>query len=307
MLTAMPSRSIHLDVRACRVPLRQLWKPVRLGVTCRDRRLHGTNRADSAHGRPRGSASPYRTVTGMGTYANAFGPHAPDATYVRTPSRSTSSTPARCSSTTPSPATPPSPALLLIPGQTESWWGYEAAMPLLAEHFHVHAVDLRGQGRSTRTPGRYTLDNMGNDLVRFIDGVIGRPDDRGRPVVGRRAQRLAVGLRPTRSGGRRATTRTRRCSRPRSGPRRPGHRPEHRAAVRPHGEVPRRPVEHRRLGGHGRRGPDRAAGVAGSSPARSGSATSRRRASRSTTPSGAGRSGPDRSAPRAPTTRCSAR
>ncbi len=68
-----------------------------------------------------------------------------------------------------------SPALLLIPGQTESWWGYEAAMPRLAEHFEVFAVDLRGQGRSTRTPGRYTLDNMGNDLVRFIDMVIGRP------------------------------------------------------------------------------------------------------------------------------------
>jgi pimeloyl-ACP methyl ester carboxylesterase len=68
-----------------------------------------------------------------------------------------------------------SPALLLIPGQTESWWGYEAAMPLLAERFQVFAVDLRGQGRSTRTPGRYTLDNMGNDLVRFLDLVIGRP------------------------------------------------------------------------------------------------------------------------------------
>ena len=67
-----------------------------------------------------------------------------------------------------------SPALLLIPGQTESWWGYEAAMPRLAEHFEVFAVDLRGQGRSTRTPGRYTLDNMGNDLVRFIDVVIER-------------------------------------------------------------------------------------------------------------------------------------
>jgi pimeloyl-ACP methyl ester carboxylesterase len=68
-----------------------------------------------------------------------------------------------------------SPALLLIPGQTESWWGYEAVMPLLADHFHVFAVDLRGQGRSTRTPGRYTLDNMGSDLVRFIDLVIQRP------------------------------------------------------------------------------------------------------------------------------------
>ncbi|HEY5033170.1 MAG TPA: alpha/beta hydrolase [Actinomycetes bacterium] len=70
---------------------------------------------------------------------------------------------------------PNRPALLLVPAQTESWWGYEQAMGLLAEHFHVFAVDLRGQGRSTRTPGRYTLDNMGNDLVRFIDLVIGRP------------------------------------------------------------------------------------------------------------------------------------
>jgi pimeloyl-ACP methyl ester carboxylesterase len=70
---------------------------------------------------------------------------------------------------------PDRPALLLVPAQTESWWGYEQAMGLLAEHFHVFAVDLRGQGRSTRTPGRYTLDNMGNDLVRFIDLVIGRP------------------------------------------------------------------------------------------------------------------------------------
>ncbi|TMR93948.1 alpha/beta fold hydrolase [Nonomuraea basaltis] len=67
------------------------------------------------------------------------------------------------------------PALLLIPGQSESWWGYEQAMHLLQGHFQCYAVDLRGQGRSTRTPGRYTLDNFGNDLVRFIAGVIARP------------------------------------------------------------------------------------------------------------------------------------
>jgi pimeloyl-ACP methyl ester carboxylesterase len=67
------------------------------------------------------------------------------------------------------------PALLLIPGQTESWWGYEAAIKILAADFQVYAVDLRGQGRSTWTPGRYTLDNMGNDLVRFIATVVKRP------------------------------------------------------------------------------------------------------------------------------------
>ncbi|KAH8895625.1 alpha/beta-hydrolase [Thozetella sp. PMI_491] len=68
-----------------------------------------------------------------------------------------------------------SPALLLIPGQTESWWGYEGAMWLLKDSYQVYAVDMRGQGRSTWTTGRYSLDNFGNDLVRFIDIVIQRP------------------------------------------------------------------------------------------------------------------------------------
>jgi pimeloyl-ACP methyl ester carboxylesterase len=67
------------------------------------------------------------------------------------------------------------PALVLVPGQSASWWSYEDALPLLAESFRVYAVDLRGQGRSTWTPGRYTLDNMGNDLVRFLDLVVARP------------------------------------------------------------------------------------------------------------------------------------
>jgi len=67
------------------------------------------------------------------------------------------------------------PALLLIPGQTESWWGYEPAMGMLKEHFQCFAVDLRGQGRSSRTPGRYTYDNFGNDLVKLIVFVIKRP------------------------------------------------------------------------------------------------------------------------------------
>ncbi|MFF7888345.1 alpha/beta fold hydrolase [Streptomyces sp. NPDC020794] len=53
---------------------------------------------------------------------------------------------------------PELPAMPLIPAQTESWWGYEAAMRLLADRYQVYAVDLRGQGRSTWTPGRYSLD-----------------------------------------------------------------------------------------------------------------------------------------------------
>lgn len=70
---------------------------------------------------------------------------------------------------------PDKPAILLIPAQHESWWGYEQAMGMLSENFQVYAVDLRGQGRSSRTPGRYTFDNMGNDLVKFITFVVARP------------------------------------------------------------------------------------------------------------------------------------
>ena len=70
---------------------------------------------------------------------------------------------------------PGNAALLLLPGQSESWWGYEEAMRLLESHYHVFAVDLRGQGRSSQTPRRYTFDNLGNDLVRFIALTIGRP------------------------------------------------------------------------------------------------------------------------------------
>ncbi len=70
---------------------------------------------------------------------------------------------------------PDKPALLLLPEQTGSWWSYEPSIGPLSEHFHVFAVDMRGQGRSTWTPGRYSLDNFGSDLVRFIQLVVGRP------------------------------------------------------------------------------------------------------------------------------------
>jgi pimeloyl-ACP methyl ester carboxylesterase len=111
----------------------------------------------------------------MSRFADAFGPHRPEATYVAHALPERTFDTGEVSLNFAVAGTPDKPALLLIPGQSESWWGYEQAMPLLAERFQVFAVDLRGQGRSSRTPGRYTLDNMGNDLVRFLDGAVGRP------------------------------------------------------------------------------------------------------------------------------------
>lgn len=104
-----------------------------------------------------------------------FGPDNPSATYVAHayPEQTIDTGEAVINYAT--VGTPDKPALLLVPGQSESWWGYEQAMGLLQEHFQAFAVDLRGQGRSSRTPGRYTVDNFGNDLVRFIALAIGRP------------------------------------------------------------------------------------------------------------------------------------
>src|ERR1700729_4211552 len=111
----------------------------------------------------------------MTDYRARFGPHNPDETYVGHAFAEHLVGLGEVDMNYATAGDPASPALLLIPGQTESWWGYEATMPLLAERFQVFAVDLRGQGRSTRTPGRYTLDNIGNDLGRFMDLVIQRP------------------------------------------------------------------------------------------------------------------------------------
>jgi pimeloyl-ACP methyl ester carboxylesterase len=111
----------------------------------------------------------------MGQFAHAFGPHAPDDTYLPHAFAEQLADLGEVELNYAVVGDDSRPALLLIPGQTESWWGYEEALPLLGEHFQAFAVDLRGQGRSTRTPGRYTVDLMGNDLVRFIDTVIGRP------------------------------------------------------------------------------------------------------------------------------------
>ena len=111
----------------------------------------------------------------MGDYARAFGPHAPDATYVDHGYDEQLYDTGEAELNHVVVGDPAKPALLLVPGQTESWWGYLDAHSPPGRVFPGAHGGSPGQGRSTRTPGRYTLNLMGNDLVRFIDGVIGRP------------------------------------------------------------------------------------------------------------------------------------
>ena len=82
----------------------------------------------------------------MSRFANAFGPHRPEATYVPHAYGEQRFDAGEVALNYAIAGGDDKPALLLIPGQTESWWGYEQALPLLAEHFQAFAVDLRGQG-----------------------------------------------------------------------------------------------------------------------------------------------------------------
>jgi pimeloyl-ACP methyl ester carboxylesterase len=104
-----------------------------------------------------------------------YGPHVPDKTYVPHAHQEQFFDTGEVMVNYAAAGSDEQPALVLIPHQAESWWGYEAVMELIQDRFRVYALDLRGQGRSSRTPGRYTLDNFGADVARFIAFRIRRP------------------------------------------------------------------------------------------------------------------------------------
>lgn len=67
------------------------------------------------------------------------------------------------------------PALLLIHGQMGMWEDYALVMPELSKNWHIYAVDVYGHGESTHDESLYYLDVNGDDLIWFIDNVIGQP------------------------------------------------------------------------------------------------------------------------------------
>ena len=56
------------------------------------------------------------------------------------------------------------PAIILLHGFPMDWYVYHKVMPLLAKKFTVVAVDLRGVGGSSATPGGYESANMAEDI-----------------------------------------------------------------------------------------------------------------------------------------------
>ncbi|MFI0420718.1 alpha/beta fold hydrolase [Spongiactinospora sp. 9N601] len=65
--------------------------------------------------------------------------------------------------------------LLLVPGQMSLWSSYRKVLPDLARRFTVYAVDVRGHGNSSWTPGDYSWHSAGTDLAHFLREVIGGP------------------------------------------------------------------------------------------------------------------------------------
>ncbi|MDD7389512.1 MAG: alpha/beta hydrolase [Lachnospiraceae bacterium] len=66
------------------------------------------------------------------------------------------------------------PVLLLIHGQMVSWEEYAGVMPELGRNWHIYAVDVYGHGESSHEEKLYYLDVNGDDLIWFINHVIGR-------------------------------------------------------------------------------------------------------------------------------------
>ena len=64
-------------------------------------------------------------------------------------------------------------ALLLIHGQTGCWESYTKVLPELGENWHVYAVDCYGHGKSSHDENKYYIDKNGDDLIWFVDNVIG--------------------------------------------------------------------------------------------------------------------------------------
>lgn len=64
---------------------------------------------------------------------------------------------------------PNGPPLVLLHGGSARWQGLRPIIFDLAARWHVYAPDLRGHGKSGRTPGRYTLQDYTDDVIAFLN------------------------------------------------------------------------------------------------------------------------------------------
>lgn len=64
---------------------------------------------------------------------------------------------------------PTGEVVILLHGLIDSWFSFSRTMPLLPGSLHVFALDQRGQGESDRPASGYTMADLGDDVLAFMD------------------------------------------------------------------------------------------------------------------------------------------
>lgn len=60
------------------------------------------------------------------------------------------------------------PPLVMLHGGAWRWQEYLSLIPTLGQRWHIHAIDLRGNGGSGWVPGRYRLKDFAEDNAEFV-------------------------------------------------------------------------------------------------------------------------------------------
>jgi pimeloyl-ACP methyl ester carboxylesterase len=65
--------------------------------------------------------------------------------------------------------------LVLLHGVTTWWQTFLPVLPNFVIRYHIYALDLRGHGRSGRTPGAYSISNDVADVTAFLRDCVQEP------------------------------------------------------------------------------------------------------------------------------------
>lgn len=66
---------------------------------------------------------------------------------------------------------PDGPALVMVPGPTDSWRSFEPVLQALPNRVHAIAVSCRGHGDSDKPPSGYTVGDLATDTVELLDAL----------------------------------------------------------------------------------------------------------------------------------------
>lgn len=64
------------------------------------------------------------------------------------------------------------PPLIFIHGATLWWMDFSPLIPSMAQDWHVYACDMRGHGKSSRTPEHYRAVDFAQDIIDFVQNQI---------------------------------------------------------------------------------------------------------------------------------------